>query len=60
MRMDDEINEQRNRAMNVANAVGTKFRGMTYEQGVDDALAWVTEDDTDKPLNDEDYGEFDE
>ncbi len=59
MRSDDEINDQINRAANVADAVGTKFRGMTYEQGVSDALRWILNDDDEKPLNDDDYSEYD-
>lgn len=31
---------------------GSRYPGMTYEQGVRDALAWVMDDDADSPMED--------
>lgn len=59
-RSPEEIDKQRNRAMKQADIGGSRFRGMTYEQGVDDAIRWLTGESDDPPLSDEDYGDLDD
>lgn len=50
MRDEEEINEQLNRAAAAAEKGGTRYRGMTYEQGVEEALLWVTENTNEPPI----------
>lgn len=57
-RTDEEITEQIARAAKVCDQIGTKFRGLSYEKGVADALGWAKGDIDDAPLSDDDYAEF--
>ncbi len=52
---DNEIDEQLNRADGMVEKGGTKYRGMTYEQGVAEGIRWLTTNGHDKPCSDEDY-----
>jgi len=52
-RSDEEIDEQLNIAMEQFDKGGSKFPGMTYEQGVAEALQWVLGDSDDQPIPDE-------
>ena len=48
MRSNDEIEEQ----IGEATDSDGKFSGMTYEEGVKNALEWVLEETEDKPMDD--------
>lgn len=52
-RSEEEIDEQLNRAAEAADAGQSKWPGMTYEQGVDNALRWVTGQTDDLPMEDD-------
>lgn len=60
MRTQEEIDEQLNRAAKQADKGGSRYHGMTYEQGVDAALRWLDPDtfgeDVEAPLG----AEYDE
>jgi hypothetical protein len=51
-RTDQEIDEQRNAASEALDEGGSKWPGMSYEQGVQNALAWVVGDSEDLPMED--------
>lgn len=51
-RSDDEIDAVRNRVSEQENAGGSAWPGMTYEQGVEAALAWVTGEQDTNPMED--------
>ncbi len=50
-RSEEEIDEQVNKATENINTVGSAWRGMSYEQGVRDALDWVTSNSDDPPMD---------
>ena len=52
MRTSDEIETQIGLARDTFEE-GSKYPGMTYEQGVEDALMWVTEQSDDEPMVDD-------
>lgn len=49
-RSSDEIEEQISKATEIINTDGTKVPGMSYEQGVDEALRWVLGESSDEPI----------
>jgi hypothetical protein len=51
-RTDDEINGQLDLALDGIDN-GSKWPGMSYEQGVEAALLWVTGQDDEKPMEDD-------
>lgn len=51
-RSQEEIDEQMNKASEGIDQ-GSRWPGMSYEQGVDAALRWVTGDDDSAPMDDE-------
>lgn len=51
-RTDAEIDDQMNLALESQDN-GTRWPGMSYEDGVDAALRWVTGQSEDKPMEDE-------
>lgn len=51
IRSEDEINDLLNEVAEVKDAKGTKFRGMTYEDGIESAIRWLLEG-ADYPMND--------
>jgi hypothetical protein len=53
---DEEINEQMNRGTAAEETGDSKYSGMSYEQGVRDALEWIVYGG-DKPLPDDDFAE---
>lgn len=53
MREDNEINDIVNACMEQNEKGGSRFPGMTYEQGVAAALDWMTGDTDDNPYPDE-------
>lgn len=53
MRTQEEIDEQLNKAADVADSGISQWPGMTYEQGVDNALRWVTGQVDDRPMDDD-------
>lgn len=52
-RTDSQINEQLNRAIEVVDGGSTNWPGMSYEQGVDNALRWITGQTDDPPMEDD-------
>lgn len=52
-RTDDEINDQLNRAMEQEDAGGSRWPGMSYEQGVSAALNWAIGHIEDEPIPDD-------
>lgn len=52
-RSDEEINRVLNKAAEQEEMGGTRYRGMTFEQGVQAALLWVFGDWDDEPMHDE-------
>ncbi len=52
MRADSEIDEQLNKAAEASDK-GTRWPGMSYEQGVEAALLWMRGDVDDPPIEDE-------
>lgn len=53
---DEEINEQMNRGSNAEETGESKYPGMSYEEGVRDALEWIAYGG-DKPLPDDDFAD---
>jgi len=53
MRSEDEINLQMDKAQESISEGGSKWPGMTYEQGVRAALDWVTEGDDVPPMEED-------
>lgn len=51
-RSEAEVDEQIDLAQDSITQGTTRWRGMTYEQGVRNALAWVTGDDDAAPMED--------
>jgi hypothetical protein len=51
-RTDDEVSEQMNLAIEGVDR-GTRWPGMSYEQGVDAALSWVTGQTDDAPMSED-------
>lgn len=52
MRSQSEIDEQMNRASMQEEKGGSRYHGMTFEQGVGEALRWVTGQTEDLPIPD--------
>lgn len=52
VRSDQEINEVIDTCSDYENEGKTKWRGMTYEQGVKRAILWLTEEEEINPLED--------
>ncbi len=48
-RMDGEVNELLNQVEMKINEGGSRFPGMSYEQGIRDALMWAIGDNDDYP-----------
>ena len=46
----DEIDEVLNKCSDYTVEGGSKFPGMTYEQGVEAGILWVTGDDDSNPM----------
>lgn len=53
MRDRKEIEEQMHKASDIAMEGGSKVPGMSYEEGVDNALHWALGLSDDKPIEDE-------
>lgn len=49
---DDEIQDQIDEALD-AQSGGSRWPGMSYEQGVEAALRWAVGEDDQKPMEDE-------
>lgn len=52
-RSEDEINDQLDKAIESADTNGSQWPGMSYEQGVQAALRWVTGDEDTGPMDEE-------
>lgn len=52
VRTEEEVDEQMNRASESIEKGTTRWPGMSYEQGVDAALRWVTGQDDSEPMED--------
>jgi hypothetical protein len=50
-RPDTEVNDEMNKAVDGLDN-GSRWPGMSYEQGVDAALRWITGESDDKPMDD--------
>ena len=50
-RTDNEIDDVRNIAVIRRDEGGSAFPGMTFEQGVEEALSWVLGEQDDPPLS---------
>lgn len=46
VRTEDEINALLNEIAETKDTQGTKFRGMSYEDGIEAAIRWLTEQDS--------------
>lgn len=44
-RTDNEIDDLLNACAETKDTQGTKFRGMSYEDGIESAIKWLTEKD---------------
>lgn len=51
-RTDEEIQQQISEALTTARLGQSRWRGMSYEQGVVAALEWVTGDEDEAPMED--------
>ena len=49
---DSQIEDARNDALDYTMENRTKFPGMTYEEGIEAALAWVMGDRDEHPMED--------
>lgn len=49
----DEIEEQLTKAIEQNHKGASRWPGMSYEQGVENALRWATGETDDKPMEDE-------
>ncbi len=52
MRSRNEIEEQMHKAGDIVCEGDTKVAGMTYEEGVDNALRWALGESDDAPIED--------
>jgi hypothetical protein len=52
-RSDDEINEVLNKADDVLETGRSRYPGMTYEEGVANAIRWLLGHHEDNPIEDE-------
>jgi len=52
MRSKDDIEEQIAQALDSKEENGSKFPGMSYEDGVESALMWVIEERDETPMED--------
>ena len=48
-----EIDDQLNRTTEAVDSGATAWPGMSYEQGVENALRWVTGESDDPPMEDD-------
>jgi hypothetical protein len=53
VRGEDEVYEQIDKAGELINDEVSMYSGMSYEQGVRDALEWILGDIDDAPMDDE-------
>ena len=51
-RSDDEINDLRNAVGDRIDEGGSRFSGMSYEQGIDEVLRWLFGESDDHPYDD--------
>jgi hypothetical protein len=52
-RTEDEINDLRNAVTERIDEGGSRYSGMSYEQGIDEALRWVFGETDDHPYFEE-------
>lgn len=52
VRTEDEIDAQAEKAWAQVREGGSRWPGMTYEQGVANAIEWLTGDNDDPPMED--------
>jgi hypothetical protein len=57
VRTPSEIDTVLNAVMKQVDKGGSKFFGMTYEQGIDDMWRWLTDPDAELIYEDDDDGE---
>ncbi len=51
-RTDDEINDLRNDVAERIDQGGSRFPGMSYEQGIEEVLSWLFGESGDHPYDD--------
>ena len=51
-RTDEQIDDVKNRIMEQMDKGGSKFHGMTYEEGLDAAIRWLFGETEDDPMED--------
>jgi len=51
IRTDEEIQDVIDKASKLTSKGKSKFPGMSYEEGIRDALEWVLNDDAENPLD---------
>lgn len=56
-RSQEEIDDVLNAVMKQVDKGGSKFRGMTYEQGLEHMYRWLTEETVDEPVYVDDEGD---
>ena len=52
VRNDEDIDELLNVVLEHIHETGTKFRGMSYEQGIEAAINWLTDAAYEHPMTD--------
>ncbi len=52
-RTDDEINDLRNDVADRINEGGSRYPGMSYENGIEEALSWLLGESEDHPYAEE-------
>jgi hypothetical protein len=52
-RTDSEIDDQLNKTAEAVDDGSTKWPGMSYEQGVENAIRWITGQSDDVPMEDD-------
>lgn len=51
-RTDEEIDDLREKCIEQENEGGSKYHGLTYEQGIEAAVGWLVGDRDDNPMED--------
>jgi predicted secreted Zn-dependent protease len=50
VRKEEEVDDLLNKCSDQINDGGSKYPGMTYEQGIEAAIRWLTDDQWENPL----------
>lgn len=52
VRSEEEVDDLSNRVSEVKDTVGTKWKGMTFEDGIRSTIDWLVGDQDEDPLED--------